>query len=97
MTPMHFRGQHRVLEAPAGYDHRSSPVGEIVGLPVRLLIAYPNEGASVHIGFRSVWKPNAEELAALLAGGGIMVDIMGAAQPPIALGVCHSEEVLVEA
>lgn len=97
MVPVHFRGQHRVLEAPPEYDHRNGKVGEIVGLPVRFLIAYGDDGATIHLGYRSVWRPSPGELAALNAGGGIMLDVLNRFQPPVAVGVCPPEDVLVEA
>lgn len=84
MTPMHFVGQSRVLEAPPGYDHEAN--GECGGLPVM----FTNGGCA------SVWKPSPEELAQLNAGGGIVIWLMGG-QPVMSVGACAKESLLVEA
>jgi hypothetical protein len=93
MTPCHFRGQDRVLEAPRDLDPETCPVGEIVGLPVRFL----RDDQGNLMGFRSVWRPSAEQLEALNAGGGVMVDLLTQRQPPMLCHVCPPEDVLVEA
>lgn len=84
MTPYHFTGQERVLEAPRDYDHASN--GECFGLPV----------CFTDVGVMSVWKPTPEELATLHRGGGVVLHIIGG-QPPVALGVVGPEQLLVPA
>lgn len=93
MSPVYFRGQSAVCEAPPDHDPRTCPLGEIVGLPVLFL----TDAHGRHLGFRSVWRPSPEEIAGIVAGGGIMVDVMAPRQPPVSLGVCHPADVLVEA
>ena len=85
MTPYHFTGQERVLEAPPGYDHEAR--GECGGLPV----LFTEDGGVV-----SVWKPTPEELATLNRGGGVVLHVIGG-QPPVALGVTGPEQLLVPA
>lgn len=84
MTPCHFIGQTHVLEAPTDYDQSA---GEIGPLPC----------AVDDCGFVSVWRPSADELSVLLAGGGIVIRLMAPRHPPMALGVCLEDSVLVEA
>ena len=42
-------------------------------------------------GITSVWKPSAEELAALVAGGGVCITICQHVQPVMALGVVTAD------
>lgn len=84
MMPHHFIGQHRVLEAPKGYDHKAQ--GECIGLPVRF-----DAGTVI-----SVWKPSEEDLARLNAGGGIVLGVLGG-QPPVWLETCEASVLLVAA
>lgn len=84
MKPHHFVGQHRVLEAPKGYDHEAQ--GECIGLPVRF-----DGGCSI-----SVWKPTPEDLVRLNAGGGVVLGVLGG-QPPVWLDTCDASTLLVSA
>jgi len=86
MTPFHFIGQDRVLEAPPGYDHQAH--GEVCGLPV----AYTEDGRIL-----SVWKPSREELVTLLRGGGVVLELVAQGQPPVAISVTGPEQLLVPA
>ena len=90
MIPHHFHGQSRVLEAPEGWDHKEQ--GECVGLPVR----YERETDGRVWGCTSAWKPTAEELAALNAGGAVLVTCVGG-QPPMMIGACEADCLLVSA
>lgn len=47
-------------------------------------VKFTDDGVS---GFVSVWKPSREEVAALAAGGSVVVFVAGSGHPPIALGV----------
>lgn len=84
MTPQHFVGQDRVLEAPADYDHAA--LGECGGLPVRVVSG----------GCMSVWKPTPEELDFLANGGGVVIWVMGL-QPVMSVGACGKSALLVPA
>lgn len=84
MSPYHFTGQERVLEAPETYDHDA--LGECVGLPVLF----------TKRGVVSVWKPSPDELATLLRGGGVVLEVLGG-QPPVMLSVTGPEQLLVPA
>ncbi|MDX2277756.1 MAG: hypothetical protein NW206_20075 [Hyphomonadaceae bacterium] len=82
MTPWHFVGQERVLEAPSQWDHKTE--GECGALPIRV----------VDGGCLSVWKPSPEELATLNAGGAVTSWTQGP-QRVHALGVCGPESLLL--
>lgn len=81
MIPHHFEGQDRVLEAPAGYDHEAN--GECIGLPVK----FERDEQGRIWGVTSMWKPTAEQLATLNAGGAVVLTCWGG-QPPVALDAC---------
>lgn len=89
MTPYHFIGQDRVLEAPDGYDHKSN--GECVGLPVKV-DKLPSGMPIVS----SVWRPTPEQLMTLQRGGAVVLTVWGG-QPPVALDVTGPEQLLVPA
>lgn len=80
MTPHFFIGHNRVFKAPPDWDHKGEQ-GECSDLPV-LIDAE---------GITSVWKPSAEELAALVAGGGVCITICQHVQPVMALGVVTAD------
>lgn len=67
-----------VLGAPAGWDQGELPCNS---LPV----------TRTHIGdlpaVLSYWRPDADELAALNAGGAIRLWVVGATMPPVMLDV----------
>lgn len=83
MTPMFFHGHTNVIGAPEGWDHKAQ--GECDPLPVQA-----HDG-----GLLSVWKPSAEELAVLVKGGGITINLGTFAQPVMGVGVCAPECLLV--
>jgi hypothetical protein len=67
-----------VLGAPAGWDQKDLPVDalpitrtEVNGVPA----------------VASFWKPTAEELAALNAGGSVSLWVLGETMPPVSLEV----------
>lgn len=67
-----------VLGAPAGWDQDEVPCGalpitktEVNGIPATV----------------SYWRPSAEELAALQAGGSVALWVLGGIMPPVALEV----------
>ena len=67
-----------VLGAPKGWDQAALPCG---ALPVTRTEA---EGQPC---IASYWKPTAEELAALNAGGLVALWVIGATMPPVSLQV----------
>ena len=38
----------------------------------------------------SFWRPDAQELAALNAGGSVVLYVDGSVHPPVSIGVCHA-------
>lgn len=71
-----------VLGAPAGWDQDALSVG---ALPVTHLLH--GDVPSV----ASFWQPDAAELAALNAGGVVMLSVDGQTQPPVLLQVTTPE------
>lgn len=43
----------------------------------------------------SIWKPSAEELAVLNAGGGVELIVLGTTHPVVSLGVAPAEELVL--
>lgn len=79
MDYVNFRGVNAVLRAPKNWDTAANgPCGD---LPVC---------AHDH-GLTSVWKPSPEELAALNAGGGVMLTIASSVHPPVMMQVIDFE------
>ena len=78
MRPTQHSSNNRVLGAPAGWDQSELPCGAIA---VTDVIA---DGVPCVLTF---WRPSAEELAQLNAGGLISLSIVGRTMPPAALGV----------
>lgn len=67
-----------VLGAPPGWDQSTLPCDalpvtrcELEGMPAML----------------SFWRPTAEELQALAAGGLVILSVLGCAHPPVSVGV----------
>lgn len=67
-----------VLGAPIGWDQKDLPCG---ALPITRTMC---EGKPAVASF---WKPTAEELAALNAGGSVVLWVIGETMPPVALCV----------
>lgn len=67
-----------VLGAPAGWDQGELPCG---ALPITRTEV---EGKPAVVSY---WKPTAEELAELVAGGAVVLWVIGATMPPVSLGV----------
>lgn len=88
MTPYFFEGSTAVAEAQPDHDH--SKTGEVVGLPIRIM---RTPGGPM---LMSVWKPSEEELATLMAGGGVALTVFGR-QPICSLGVCAATYLTVPA
>ena len=70
-----------VLGAPKGWDQGALPCS---ALPITRII-YECEGGQQ--GVMSFWKPTAEELAVLNAGGSVVLSVLGVTMPPVQLSV----------
>lgn len=66
----------RVLGAPAGWDQKELPCNAIAVTDAEV------NGVPVVMTF---WRPTAEELALLNAGGLVSLSIVGRTMPPVAL------------
>jgi hypothetical protein len=80
MKAVEFVGQTTVLGPPPGWDNsRNGPCG---GLPVM-----------AHGGrLLSCWRPSAEELEMLNAGGHVVLAVVGEMHPPVSVNVAKVEE-----
>ena len=78
MNKIQHPSNNGVLGAPAGWDQGELPVN---ALPV----------THTHVGdlpaVLSYWRPSAEELAVLNAGGSIALWVLGATMPPVNLSI----------
>jgi len=76
------RTQHpsnnQVLGAPAGWDQSALPCD---ALPITRTTV---DGVDVMCSF---WRPDPAELAALQAGGLVVLQVLGKGHPPVAVGV----------
>lgn len=77
MKPAMFSDMTHVLAAPPNWDAEAQ--GECLGLPVAVDASGPT--------ITSCWMLDAEDLAALSAGGRVYVTVWGTTQPPIAMTV----------
>lgn len=82
MTPTQHPSNNRVLGAPPGWNQRELPVRALAVTDTVL------EGIPCIASF---WRPDAEELAALNAGGLVMLHVVGRSLPPVALAVTAPE------
>ncbi|MBT2326103.1 hypothetical protein J7E62_27620 [Variovorax paradoxus] len=78
MRPTQHPSNNRVLGAPAGWDQSELPCGA-------LAITDTVVDGMPHVV--SFWRPTAEELATLNAGGTVALWIVGRTMPPAALCV----------
>ena len=85
MQPMFFVGHNHVFSPPQNWN--TAEKGDCHPLPVMVDAE----------GLTSVWKPSADELATLNAGGGIMISMTTHQQPVMGVGVCAAESLLVSA
>lgn len=80
MTPVVIPGATRALGAPDNWDPDTD--GPCGALPIR-----DGVHAEVWPYMESAWKPDAQELAALNAGGSIVLRIVNLTHPVVALYV----------
>lgn len=81
-----FKGQTHSFGAPPG-------ISEQVCKPLPLRISDESKMDSMGLSFRSYWKPDQEELQALLSGASIELLVRGTAHPPVMLSIRQVEEV----
>lgn len=78
MQPTQHRSNNRVLGAPEGWDQGELPCGALAITDVDV------HGIPAVMSF---WRPSADELAALNAGGLVSLCVPGRSMPPAAIGV----------
>ena len=76
MQPVIPRDKNFTYTAPEGREK------DVVDLHVRLHI-----DQALGAAITSLWKPSEEELACLLAGGGVALTIYGSGHPVVSVGV----------
>ena len=81
MLPQRIQGATRVLGAPRDWDDAKH--GPCMGLPV-LDLPSENQGPPRMV---SAWEPTPEEMAAIAAGGPVLLFITGHSHPVVSLGV----------
>lgn len=79
MIPARIAGATRVLGAPKDWDPAKN--GPCAGLPI---LDYVERGVP---WMASAWTPLPEELAALAAGGSLLLIIQGVSHPVVSVGV----------
>lgn len=82
MNPTQHISNNRVLGAPAGWDQKELPVHALPITDTTL------DGIACVASF---WKTDPAELAALNAGGLVMLHIVGRTMPPAAIAVTEPE------
>ncbi|MGT2429250.1 hypothetical protein ACU4HD_11980 [Cupriavidus basilensis] len=78
MNPIQHPSNNAVLSAPAGWDQSELPVSALA------ITRTAVEGTPAVVSF---WKPTAEELALLNAGGCVGLCVLGQSMPPVSLEV----------
>ncbi|MDN8612775.1 hypothetical protein [Variovorax ginsengisoli] len=78
MRPTQHPSNTRVLGAPKGWDQSELPCGALAITDVAV------EGVRHVVSF---WRPDADDLAKLNAGGTVALWIVGATMPPASLTV----------
>lgn len=76
MKPVSHPSNTRTLGAPAGWDQSGLPV-DALGITDQLVEGVPCVW--------SFWEPDAEELAAIAAGGKVILSVVGRTMPPALL------------
>lgn len=84
MIPAVIPGATRALGAPAGWNAERD--GVCGTLPIRDSI-YNDGRGDRYAMMESAWKPNPAEIAALAAGGSVILQIIGVSHPVVSLYV----------
>lgn len=79
MRPTQHPSNNRVLGAPTGWDQADLPCGAIAITDVVLDGGQP--------AVMTFWRPSADELATLNAGGLVSLAIFGKTMPPVSIQV----------
>lgn len=77
MKPLPIKGQTRDLGKPRNWD--DAKLGHCGSLSIR------DENFNGMPVMVSLWKPDAEELRVLNAGGGVQLHVFGNVHPPVAV------------
>lgn len=85
MNYVQHPSNNRVLGAPTGWDQNALPCS---ALPVTDTV---QDGVA---GVASFWRPDADELKALQAGGLVVLNVIGRTMPPVQLLVVAPEQPL---
>lgn len=80
MLPVEHPGATRHLGAPVNWDPAQD--GPCATLPIADLVDEER-----HAVMESLWRPDAVEIAALAAGGAVILRIHGVSHPVVSLGV----------
>ena len=85
MKAIEFEGQNKMLVPPKGWDNDGAV--KCGNLPI---LATTIEGLPFQF---SLWKPSADELKQLAAGGYVRLQIISDSHPPVALSVLERGDV----
>ena len=88
MIPAVIPGATRALGAPAGWD--AARDGVCGTLPIRDSV-YNDGSGDRYAMMESAWKPDAAEIAALAAGGSVILQIIGISHPVVSLYVIEDD------
>lgn len=76
MDPIQHPSNNKVLGAPKGWDQGGLPCSALA------VTTFTHAGFD---GLASFWKPSAQELAELNAGGTVMLTVFGQGMPPVSV------------
>lgn len=82
MTPVYTKDTNLDLGAPENWNRELQ--GDCISLPC----IWKNER---FLSYTSFWKPTAEELAVLNAGGAVTLEVCGLSHPPVMIGAATYE------
>lgn len=86
MQPFQHPDCNMTLAPPAGWDDEAN--GACGHLPVQRIDA----GCGELPAYRSYWKPSAAQLQRLVSGEAVVLEIVGASHPPVAVDVTGVSE-----
>ena len=81
MTPVRIQGATRVMRKPVDWDDSKG-----VCLDLHIRDEVDDAGRSMS----SAWSPSAEDIAKIVAGAPIILNILGTVHPPVAITVGDS-------
>ena len=80
MNKIQHPSNNAVLGAPAGWDQTQLPCSALAITRTEI------DGMSAMVSY---WRPEADELAVLNAGGSVALHVLGATMPPVMLMVAQ--------